>query len=274
MKQKLLVIALASAAVVAPQAQDQVRVQEWTLITEGARAEIERQAAVTPLSRVAVESRVTKGAPYAAESVTEFQQTLGDGNRIARRSVTKVYRDSDGRTRREQTNTSADGKETLSITIVDPVAGTSFTLDPESRTAYKVPGIMAMPSMVAPAGARGGGGGGARVGGPGTPGGTVVTPTGPVPLPSERPAAASGPVRAIQERTAQGPANTTKKSSASGWSRASWPTAPAPRPLFLRARLATTARSEWCRNSGSHPNWGSWSPRSTAIRGAAKRATG
>jgi hypothetical protein len=204
MKQKLMVIALVSAAVIATQAQ----VQDWSRISDAARAEIERQAAVvSALGRVAVESRVTKGAPYAAESVTEFQQTLGDGNRISRRSVTKIYRDSEGRTRREQTNTSADGKETLSITIVDPVAGTSFTLDPEHRTAYKVSGIMAMPSMVPPAGARGGGGA-ARVGGPGTPGGVVA---GPVPLPSERPTEASGRPRAVQERTPQGPSNTTKE---------------------------------------------------------------
>src|SRR5579863_8642300 len=44
-----------------------------------------------------------KGAPYAAEAVTETNQTLADGNRITRKSAASVYRDSAGRTRREET---------------------------------------------------------------------------------------------------------------------------------------------------------------------------
>ncbi len=47
--------------------------------------------------------RVVKGAPYSAEAVTESNQVLSDGNRISRRSTAKLYRDSEGRTRREQT---------------------------------------------------------------------------------------------------------------------------------------------------------------------------
>jgi hypothetical protein len=45
---------------------------------------------------------VVKGAPYSAESVTETIQTLGDGNRIVNRFTSTVYRDGEGRTRREQ----------------------------------------------------------------------------------------------------------------------------------------------------------------------------
>ena len=47
--------------------------------------------------------KVVKGAPYSAEAVTETIQTLGDGNRIVNRLTSSVYRDSEGRTRREQT---------------------------------------------------------------------------------------------------------------------------------------------------------------------------
>jgi hypothetical protein len=43
-----------------------------------------------------------KGAPYAAEAVSEVVQTLADGNRIVRSSTTAIYRDAEGRTRREQ----------------------------------------------------------------------------------------------------------------------------------------------------------------------------
>jgi hypothetical protein len=48
------------------------------------------------------EEKLVKGAPYSAEAVTETTQMLVDGNRIARKNVAQVYRDSEGRTRREQ----------------------------------------------------------------------------------------------------------------------------------------------------------------------------
>jgi len=46
--------------------------------------------------------KTVKGAPYSAEAVTESIQTLSDGNRIINRSTSSLYRDSEGRTRREQ----------------------------------------------------------------------------------------------------------------------------------------------------------------------------
>jgi len=45
--------------------------------------------------------KTVKGAPYSAQSVTETIQTLSDGNRIINRSTSALYRDNDGRTRRE-----------------------------------------------------------------------------------------------------------------------------------------------------------------------------
>ena len=103
----------------------------------------------------AVETRVTPGRPYSAEAVTESLQVLGDGNRIARKTTVKVFRDNDGRTRREQT--ALGGGET--ITIWDPVSSTSFTLDPATKTAFKS-GLLAMKT---PAGGFGGGRGGRGV---------------------------------------------------------------------------------------------------------------
>src|ERR1700726_2802573 len=55
------------------------------------------------LEVVAADAQVVKGKPYSADTSTETVQTLADGNRIVHRTVSKVYRDSDGRTRREQT---------------------------------------------------------------------------------------------------------------------------------------------------------------------------
>ena len=55
-------------------------------------------------ARTAVEAKITTGAPYSAEAVTESTQVLADGNRINQKSVTRVYRDGEGRTRREEIN--------------------------------------------------------------------------------------------------------------------------------------------------------------------------
>jgi len=84
-----------------------------------------------------------KGAPYAAEAVTESTQTLSDGNRIQHKSSASVYRDSEGRTRREQTLSAigpwaASGEAPQTIFIDDSVAGVHYILNPKERTARKI----------------------------------------------------------------------------------------------------------------------------------------
>ena len=59
---------------------------------------------------------------------------LADGNRIARKTIVRIYRDSDGRTRREFVT--ADGSRVESVAIVDPVAGSSVMFDPRTKTIY------------------------------------------------------------------------------------------------------------------------------------------
>ena len=86
--------------------------------------------------------KVVKGAPYSGESVTETIQTLSDGNRIVNRMTSSVYRDSEGRTRREQSlkglGIFGAGEEPFqTIFINDPVAGVTFTLDSHTKTAHK-----------------------------------------------------------------------------------------------------------------------------------------
>src|SRR5687767_6097379 len=88
------------------------------------------------------EGKVVKGAPYSAEAVTEHVQMLSDGNRIVNKFTSTVYRDSEGRTRREQTlkglGVLGSGHEPLqTISINDPVAGVTYSLDSRSRTAIK-----------------------------------------------------------------------------------------------------------------------------------------
>jgi len=149
------------------------------VMTEGQRVQVESALqAATPVggrARGALEARTTTGAPYSAEAITEFTQILGDGNRISRKSVTRIFRDSEGRTRREVITTTAQG-ESVSISIVDPIAGKSFVLDPKARTATPASVVMYSPSAGAPATAVFSGGGGGRGGavGPGGGGGAAA----------------------------------------------------------------------------------------------------
>ena len=86
--------------------------------------------------------KVVKGAPYSAEAVTETIQTLSDGNRIINKFSSSLYRDSEGRTRREQSfkglGVLGVGDEPLkTIFINDPVAGVTFSLDSRTHIAHK-----------------------------------------------------------------------------------------------------------------------------------------
>lgn len=88
--------------------------------------------------------KLVKGAPYSAQAVTESVQTLSDGNRIVRKNTAQLYRDTEGRTRREQTvgyigPYAAAGEETQTVFINDPVAGFSYILEPSAKTARKMP---------------------------------------------------------------------------------------------------------------------------------------
>jgi hypothetical protein len=83
---------------------------------------------------VSVETKPVIGVPYSAESVRESVQVLADGNRIVRRSVSRVYRDGKGRTRREELG--PDG-QVSSIAISDPASGTSFMFDPAVNVAHR-----------------------------------------------------------------------------------------------------------------------------------------
>ena len=79
-------------------------------------------------------------APYSAESVTESAQVLTDGNRISRKNTAAVYRDGQGRTRREESLPAIGaGLSKKMIFINDPVAKASYILDPDKKTARKIP---------------------------------------------------------------------------------------------------------------------------------------
>lgn len=93
--------------------------------------------------RMPLSARTVKGAPYSAETVNESQQTLSDGNRISHRTTGRVYRDSQGRTRHEEDR--ADG--TQSVSIIDPVAGTAYSLNTKTRVAVRTPSAVGFAMM-------------------------------------------------------------------------------------------------------------------------------
>jgi len=88
--------------------------------------------------------KVVTGAPYSAQAVTEHTQVLTDGNTIHTTTTANLYRDSQGRTRREQEigaigPWAAQGTPRKVIAISDPVGGSVYMLNPNSQVARQMP---------------------------------------------------------------------------------------------------------------------------------------
>src|SRR5262245_59962321 len=96
------------------------------------QAELERLVAASKIVAAGggVMGRAVKGAPYSGIEVNEFKQILGDGTRIQNETRAQVYRDGEGRVRREVGD---------QVTIWDPVARVNITLNTKNMTAVKSP---------------------------------------------------------------------------------------------------------------------------------------
>ncbi|HEY6402192.1 MAG TPA: hypothetical protein VI479_12325 [Blastocatellia bacterium] len=89
------------------------------------------------------DGKVVTGAPYSATVTTESVQTLSNGARITRKASASIYRDSQGRTRREMTLDgigpfATAGEPAQLIFINDPVAGVHYILNQRDHTARKM----------------------------------------------------------------------------------------------------------------------------------------
>jgi hypothetical protein len=87
--------------------------------------------------------RIVKNASFAGDLVTETSQTLSDGNHIKQSTTAHLVRDSEGRTRREQSLNGlgalgAPTADTQAVFISDPVAGVSYALNPSNRTVSRL----------------------------------------------------------------------------------------------------------------------------------------
>jgi hypothetical protein len=87
--------------------------------------------------------KVVTDAPFSAVAVSETTQTLADGNHISRKSQTNLFRDGQGRFRREATlpaigPLATSGQPKSFVLINDPVASQTFVLHPDTKIAEKM----------------------------------------------------------------------------------------------------------------------------------------
>jgi len=124
-----LLLAISAFALVAAAQSDEMQVK-------AAKAKAEMENVLTreiSTARVigingAVMGSTVKGAPYAADEVHETTQTLADGTKIHNEDKTKVFRDAEGRVRRET------GDE---VSIFDPTNGSHFVRRSSGDAAQK-----------------------------------------------------------------------------------------------------------------------------------------
>jgi hypothetical protein len=89
-------------------------------------------------------SKPVKGTPFAADAVTTTTQELPNGTHINRTATALLYRDSEGRTRREEQSLAGTGALSASnqgrptVFIHDPVAQAAYVLNTAKKTAQKM----------------------------------------------------------------------------------------------------------------------------------------
>ncbi|HEX3684912.1 MAG TPA: hypothetical protein VHU83_20410 [Bryobacteraceae bacterium] len=84
--------------------------------------------------------KVVTGAPFSADATDQATQTLADGNTIQHTVIGHMARDSEGRTYIQHTINGGPLAQNGPVKIVflsDPVAGYSYVLDPNTKTATR-----------------------------------------------------------------------------------------------------------------------------------------
>src|SRR5215467_6331273 len=128
---RLLAATSVAVLLVAPAAyaQNQEELARKKMAEAAVQNDVVNMKRAVELARVPLEAPI-KGAPYSADVVVSNNQTLADGNRIAHSETSHVFRDGEGRTRREQSGTMTTVSRTEPvvttrsqvISIIDPVA--------------------------------------------------------------------------------------------------------------------------------------------------------
>jgi hypothetical protein len=87
--------------------------------------------------------KIVTGAPFSAVAVSVSTQTLSDGNQISSKTQTNLFRDSQGRFRKEVNISGVGtlaqaGQPRLFVVIHDPVAKLGYSLEPEQKIARQM----------------------------------------------------------------------------------------------------------------------------------------
>ena len=134
----LVAVVAASGAVIAQgMATQSASLQEATerrvkLSQERAAVERARMPEIGEAFERLGDKQIT-GAPFSAQVVIESTQTLSNGSHITNKATGALYRDSEGRTRRDLPR---DGAAEIAL-INDPVAGVTYRLNMFDQTALK-----------------------------------------------------------------------------------------------------------------------------------------
>jgi len=88
--------------------------------------------------------KVVTGVPFSAVATVESKHKLADGTVISHTVQTNLFRDAQGRVRREVTmqgisSAPGSGNPRSFVVIQDPVAGTGYLLRPDQKVANKMP---------------------------------------------------------------------------------------------------------------------------------------
>ncbi len=85
-------------------------------------------------------NKVVTGAPFTATAVTTFSHTLADGNKISNTHQVTLYRDSQGRFRKEGSMPPMGDLSVAQphsfVVIQDPVASKGYLLNPDKKIAH------------------------------------------------------------------------------------------------------------------------------------------
>ena len=87
--------------------------------------------------------KTVTGAPFTATAVGQTNRTLADGTKISQTVQSNLYRDAQGRVRKEVTlpagSAASNGTPKSLVVIHDPVAGTGYVLDASKKIAHAMP---------------------------------------------------------------------------------------------------------------------------------------
>jgi hypothetical protein len=111
-------------------------------VVENGQAPRDQATRLAELDGLEFERSATKGAPFSATLVIEISPAGSDNAATTRKSISVLYRDGEGRTRRDQmpsetTEASLPTQAPLLTTINDPVAGYTFTVNGRANIARR-----------------------------------------------------------------------------------------------------------------------------------------